>query len=161
MVYYKKEITLEIHEEGEGAFRLVGAMKDHIHDITLEMRAVYPEGSIISAAADIEIAPYGDICRETERLVDSLVGTRIEPGMNKSVAQLLGGPEGCTRLVDIVMELAKAFFQLNFIEKYFRYPGKFESLGDDHQKRLDVLVNVPPARNSCWALNEKAARRQG
>lgn len=161
MVYYKKEKSSEIHEEGEGLFRLVGTLKDHIHDLRMEIRATYPDGTILSAKAWLEVAPYGAICRETERLVDSLVGVRIEPGMTREVARLLGGPEGCTHLVDMVMDLAKAFFQINFIETYFKHPGKFESLGDDHQRRVDVLANVPPARNSCWALNEEGARRRG
>ncbi len=160
MVYYRKEKSSEIHKEGEGLFLLVGAFRDHIHGITVEMRATYPEGEILSAAASIEKAPYGAICKETESLMDALVGVRIEPGMNRKVGRLLGGPQGCTHLVDMVMDLAKAFFQINFMETYFKYPGRFESLGNDHQRRVDVIANVAPARNSCWALNEEAARRQ-
>jgi hypothetical protein len=159
MAYYKKEKSSEIHEEGEGVFRLVGTLRDHIHDITVELSAIYPQGTILSARADIQLAPYGDICSETERLMESLVGLKIEPGLNRDVARLLGGPQGCTHLVDMVMDLAKAFFQINFIETYFRHAGKFEALGDDHQRRIDVIANVPPARNSCWALNEEEARR--
>ena len=159
MVYYRKDKFSEIHKEGEGVFRLVGNLSDHGHDITVELRAHYPGGTILSARAEIELAPYGAICKETEPLMESLVGLKITPGINRKVVESLGGVTGCTHLVDIVMDLAKAFFQINFLETAINDPQKFEAIEDDHQRRVSVIADVPPARNSCWALNEEEARR--
>ena len=154
----KIEKSTEIEKEGEGVFKLIGTLRYQSHDLRVELRARYPQGTVLSANARMDEVPYGDICRETGKLMDSLVGLEIRPGISKEIARMVGGAEGCTHLVDMVLDLSKAFFQINFLETYSPYPGKFEAMGDDHLKRLDVLENIPAVKDSCWAFNLEGAK---
>jgi Protein of unknown function (DUF2889) len=73
-------------------------------DHTLEIKA-------IEAVTDAGPFP---VCHDVGASFGRLVGLRIGPGWRRRLRELLGGPEGCTHLVELLHPIATVAFQTIF-----------------------------------------------
>lgn len=103
---------------------------------------------VIAIQASIEHAPYPACPYFPAARFEKLIGQQIAPGWTARVRLALGGPNGCTHLVEMLGPLATTAIQTV-------YAWRGESPDEDHHQ--------PPADfiNSCHSLVEdgEAARR--
>ena len=80
-----------------------------IHDMWV--RLVVDETLLVhDIAAVTDSSPY-DICREAVEPMRAIVGERIKGGWSMMVKSKLGGAQGCTHLMEILIPLATAAYQ--------------------------------------------------
>jgi len=66
--------------------------------------------TILAIEAVTDQAPFR-VCPEITPNFQRLVGLRIGPGFNARVRELVGGPEGCTHLVELMAPIGTTAFQ--------------------------------------------------
>lgn len=126
---------------------------DPIHNMVLRL-TVDEDLVVREAEATMMDTPY-EICPQVAPNFARLVGLKIGKGWRKRVRELLGGIEGCTHLVELLVPLATTAFQS--IRPYQRYRLK-QSLeaGED-----DPTVRRPFQIDTChsWAAHRDVVRR--
>ncbi len=80
-----------------------------LHDISLTL-IVDSKLRILSVKAKIEAAPFNQCANITESF-QVLEGLSLGPGLNQHVKKLLGGPKGCTHIVELLGPIATTAFQ--------------------------------------------------
>ncbi len=77
----------------------------------MRLRLTLDDSLLIHAVeACIESAPF-HTCPGISQAYQKLVGTRIGPGWNRQIKELLGGVAGCTHLSELLLPLATTAFQ--------------------------------------------------
>lgn len=80
----------------------------------MRMRLTVDDGLAITAVEAVtEHGPYA-LCPEITPNFQALVGLRIGPGFTRAVKERLGGPRGCTHLVELLGPMATTAFQTVF-----------------------------------------------
>lgn len=80
-----------------------------IHDMWV--RLVVDETLLVhDIVAVTDASPY-DVCREAVEPMRAIVGQRIKAGWSMMVKAKLGGAQGCTHLMEILIPLATAAYQ--------------------------------------------------
>lgn len=92
-----------------GRFEIGSRFFDEDHDADLTLTLDVASGTVLSARARFHRAPYGERCAATAARAGRLVGLRVRPGCSRDVAEAVGGPEGCTHLVEMVMDALRAY----------------------------------------------------
>ena len=107
-----------------------------VHDMWI--RLVVDEDLVVKdVLAVTDASPYG-VCREAVAPLAVIIGEQIKPGWTNLVKEKLGGPVGCTHLMELLMPLATTAFQ---------------TLAPVRLRRLDVIgASGRPAKiDSCYA----------
>ena len=69
--------------------------------------------------------------------------------------RIVGGPGGCHRVSELLVEIAQAAYQLHFVRLFNSLPPEQRYRDDVPAKRhAYVLANVPGMRNTCFSYNE-------
>lgn len=89
-------------------------MSDTIHEIQVTLIVNMADAKILKAEAEFLRQP-DDMCKETAIIMEKLVGISLSNGIIKNAKEVIGGSCGCTHLVDLVIEAAKAFLQGNYM----------------------------------------------
>ena len=113
-----------MEEVDERTVKVISSMCDSFHEITVFLTVNLPDGIIQEARAEFVRKP-DEICGQTVELMDRLQGLTLGKGIIKNASRLIGGGSGCTHLVDLVVEAAKAFLQASFVIR-FRNLSSFE-----------------------------------
>jgi hypothetical protein len=80
-----------------------------IHDMWL--RLVVDEDLVVrDLVAVTDASPYA-VCREAVAPMAKIIGERIKAGWTNRVKELLGGAQGCTHLMELLIPLATAAYQ--------------------------------------------------
>jgi len=80
-----------------------------IHDMWV--RLVVDEDLVVKdLLAVTDSSPY-DVCREAVAPMARIIGERIKPGWSNMVKSRLGGAQGCTHLMELLLPLATAAYQ--------------------------------------------------
>jgi hypothetical protein len=124
-----------------------------IHDMWIRL-TVDNDFTVRAVETTMDATPY-QVCGGVTPNFQRLVGEKIQGGWRKRVRALLGGPQGCTHLVELLGPVATVAFQT--IRPYQRYLVK-KSLeaGDD-----DPTVKRPWQIDTCygWASDHDVVRR--
>ncbi len=86
-----------------------------VHDLSIRL-TVDGTGVVHDVLVVMDQGAHGP-CPEVGPAFGCLVGTRIGPGWNREVRRRLGGPGGCTHLVELLPQLATAFLQALWAER--------------------------------------------
>jgi hypothetical protein len=94
-------------ERTAGRLRLFHAMHDNVHgfEVTCEVDVV--SATMVGAEHITSRLPYAGICSEPQARLRALVGEKVDDGLRKRLAGLVGGPSGCAQLYDLVADLLK------------------------------------------------------
>jgi len=80
-----------------------------IHDMWL--RLVVDDDLVVrDLLAVTDASPY-DVCRDAVAPMAKIIGERIKPGWSNMVKSKLGGAQGCTHLMELLLPLATAAYQ--------------------------------------------------
>ncbi|MGI6064943.1 MAG: DUF2889 domain-containing protein [Bacillota bacterium] len=124
MLIFNRYKSCHVEEIDNRTVKVVSSMCDSFHEITVILMVSLPDGIIQEARAEIVRLP-DKICQQTTELLTNLRGVTLGKGIIKNATRLIGGSSGCTHLVDLVVEAAKAFLQGSFVIR-FRNLSDFE-----------------------------------
>lgn len=97
MQQFERNITYRLNLAENGLLSLTASLGDRFHDITIEV-LVDPQTLIVQTArADFRKYPSVD-CPNAARAMQKLHGFVIGKGLNRKLAEALGGVEGCGNL---------------------------------------------------------------
>jgi hypothetical protein len=80
-----------------------------IHDMWV--RLVVDEDLLVKDLLAVTDASPFHVCREAVAPMAKIIGERIKPGWSNMVKSKLGGAQGCTHLMELLMPLATAAYQ--------------------------------------------------
>lgn len=100
----QRNFSIDLYEAGPDNMVLVGTMLDDEHLIKLEVNVYLPDEQITRTRLDMIRSPF-PVCREVEKLADSLVGLRIERGVLGEIVRRVGGRTGCSHIKELATNI--------------------------------------------------------
>lgn len=101
---FRRDISYRVLYREDGTIALTATLKDRFHDIDAEVVTEGKSLIILSARADYRKAPTA-VCRNVSARLERLVGLTVGRGLNRNLAETLGGREGCGNLRNLLMGL--------------------------------------------------------
>jgi len=141
-----KHITVDFEE---GNLITAVEMEDNYHHFRVQVAFAFPSLEIKRASAEVVRAPNRQ-CYAVPGLVAGLVGIRVQPGFNRTVAKVVGGPGGCFHLGNLVGEAALAALQGIYAAANQVSGGALVKLPRDQRTRF-WLDRRPEMLDSCLA----------
>lgn len=109
MIILCRKTTVTSQQLPDGNLLLHGQFEDENHLIDAQVTVDRGTGHGTSTYATMGRTPYGEVCHRPLAAAGQLVGVTIGKGSSRQVAAILGGPNGCTHLVDLVIEVFRAY----------------------------------------------------
>jgi hypothetical protein len=109
VILLERKKTVIVQDSRPGRFLFHAHLEDDAHIIDLQLVVDEERGEVLSAYANMGMAPYGDRCRAAMGVVDQLVGHRIGPGSAREVFRIVAGPTGCTHVAELVIDAFRTF----------------------------------------------------
>ena len=121
-----------------------------VHDITIQV-TVDDQLKIHTITSNMRNIPTHE-CRQTQPVLQKLVGKVMGRGWRKAIAEAMGGVEGCTHMRELLANMATAAYQA--VPIYRRFYEQGPESGFD-------LNEPPPHLNQCktWKLDGEPVRR--
>lgn len=94
---FKRDISYRVHRGDDCQIVLTAHLKDHFHDIRMEVLADYESLKISAARVNFVRHPSED-CPNVAWRMERLVGFVIGRGLNRKLQEIFGGSEGCGNL---------------------------------------------------------------
>jgi hypothetical protein len=150
---------VEVEPQPDGTLLVSWRLTDDLLKTEVKLRVQPPELEIIQASAQMDRLPPGT-CRDAGEMIEDIEGVAIGPGLRKIANGLLGGPDGCTILVDAVLE------SCNAVILHFTRPGiqAGEQITDPDEKMARTRENLksnPRLIRSCIAFQDDSPIMQG
>lgn len=101
---FQRDISYRLVKQENGTAILTATLKDRYHDIEVRVTVDVATLAIASAEADFRKAPTSD-CRNVAPKFKKLVGYAIGRGLQKKLAEVFGGAEGCGNMRTLLMGL--------------------------------------------------------
>lgn len=148
--------TVSIYPLGEDRFLIEAVLQDEVHDVHVEVEIIHPSLEIVAARSQVRNGPFTSVCDLTQPNMQGLVGMRVSRGFTQRARAVVGGPGGCHRVSELIVEVAQAAYQLHFVRFFAENPVK-ERPADDVpvERRKAVLKMIPGMQNTCFSYNEK------
>lgn len=155
---YHRTKEVNIYPIGGDRFLIEAFLADEVHDVHAEVEILHPSLEIVAARSEVRNGPFTAVCNRTHLNMDALVGKRVARGFTGEARALVGGPGGCHRVSELLVEIAQAAYQLHFVRLFQNVPPEKRYRDDVPAKRhAFVLANVPGMRNTCFSYNEANA----
>jgi|GEM_PF-1177982 len=103
---YIQNMTIEAVPLDEDHLRVDGTLKDPDHHIEVYIVVAIRKREIIDVGARMLRQPY-PTCNQAMKRAHGLIGMKIRSGLYQKLAIVVGGPNGCVHLVDILMASCK------------------------------------------------------
>jgi len=146
--------VVEIETRPDGVLAVSWRLTDDLQKAEVNLLVQLPQLEIMEAEAKIDrFVP--ETCQSASERIKNVEGISIGSGLRKIVAGLLGGPDGCSLLMEAVLESANAVI-LNFTR-----PGieVGESMPDDAEKLTlfqEMVKSSPRLVRSCIAFQDES-----
>jgi hypothetical protein len=144
--------VVEVEPGADGELAVSWRLTDDLFKVEVRLTVQPPDLDIIEARAVFEryVPPSW---QKASELIKKIEGVSVGGGLRKIIAGLLGGPEGCSLLVDAVLE------SCNAVILYFTRPGieMGEGITDPEQKQIGLREMVklnPRLIRSCIAFQD-------
>ena len=148
--------TVSIYPLGENRFLIEAVLQDEIHDVHVEVEIVHPSLEIVAARSEVRNGPFTSVCDLTQPNMQGLVGMRVARGFTQAARAVVGGPSGCHRVSELIVEVAQAAYQLHFVRFFGERPAIERRQEDVPVERREAVMKVIPGmRNTCFSYNEK------
>lgn len=151
--------VVEVEPRPDGDLAVSWRLTDDLLKVEVRLVIQPPELEIIKAEAWLERFPPL-ACQDATERIRKAEGVSIGSGLRKILAGLLGGPEGCSILLDAVLECCNA------VILHFTRPGiEFgEAITDPEEKMAASRANIkanPRLIRSCIAFQDDSPIMQG
>lgn len=157
-IRFLRNKVVEVEPLSDGSLAVSWRLTDDLLKVEVNLKVQPPDLEIVEAEAELERLPPKEWLSAPE-LIKKVEGVRVGPGLRKIVRGLLGGPEGCSVLVDAVLESSNA------VILHFTRPGiqAVERLEDEEKLAVfrDMLKNNPRLVRSCIAFQDDSPIMQG
>ncbi|NPV27565.1 MAG: DUF2889 domain-containing protein [Firmicutes bacterium] len=110
MQIYSRQKSLSVTTQQEDQIRIEARLIDQVHEIGVILVVRVSTEEILEAEAIMQRFPWS-ICPEVVPKMGGLVGLKIQSGIRQQVKDIIGRSQGCTHLVDLVMEAVQGAFQ--------------------------------------------------
>jgi hypothetical protein len=136
-------------------FLIAAVLQDEVHDVHVEVEILHPALEIVAARSEVRNGPFTVVCNLTSPNVAGLVGLRVGRGFTQQARAVVGGPHGCHRVSELIVEIAQAAYQLHFVRFFAALPRAEREVDDvPIERRRRVLASIPGMRNTCFAYHE-------
>jgi len=147
--------SVSIYPIAGDRFLIDALLQDEVHDVHVEVEIVHPALEIVAARSDVRNGPFTQVCKLTAPNVSALLGLKVERGFTQKARAAVGGPGGCHRVSELLVEVAQAAYQLHFVRYFASLPQKAREAEDVPVKRRQaVLDSIPGMRNTCFSYHE-------
>jgi len=106
MEIYERNINASVSQEGDEFIRTKASLLDLNHNMRVEIRVRISDRTIVDAQGLMIKSPFR-ICDQTVSFVRNLKGLKIERGITRKMAGLLGRSSGCTHLYELSVEAVR------------------------------------------------------
>lgn len=106
MEIYERNINASVRRDSEDHIRTKASLLDLNHNMLVEIVVRISDRTIIDAQGQIVKSPFR-ICGQTVKFVRNLIGLKIERGITRKMAELLGKSDGCTHLYELSVEAVR------------------------------------------------------
>lgn len=147
--------TVSIYPLGGDRFLVEAVLQDEVHDVHVEVELLHPSLEIVAARSEVRNGPFTAVCDLTRPNMERLIGMRVGRGFTQAARAAVGGPTGCHRVSELIVEVAQAAYQLHFVRFFGERPAPERLAEDDPPaRRRAVLAAIPGMRNTCFSYNE-------
>ncbi|MDD2852354.1 MAG: DUF2889 domain-containing protein [Desulfuromonadaceae bacterium] len=101
---FTRDIRYHVQRDDEHSIILTARLKDHFHDIRMEVLADFASLAITAARVNFVRHPSLD-CPNVAVRMERLVGFTIGKGLNRMLQEIFGGGEGCGNLKVMLLGL--------------------------------------------------------
>ena len=155
---YLRNKVVAVEPQPDGSIAVAWHLTDDLLTAEINLRVQLPDLEIVEADAKLSrLVPSA--WSSAPELIKKIEGVRIGAGLRKIVQGLLGGPAGCSVLVQAVLECSNA------VILHFTRPGLQvgETLADDEKLIFlrDMVKNNPRLVRSCVAFQDDSPIMKG
>ena len=153
-IYHRTKQVSIYPIEGD-RFLIEAFLQDEVHDVHAEVEILHPSLEILAARSEVRNGPFTSVCNMTHPNIERLVGMRVERGFTGKARKVVGGPGGCHRVSELLVEIAQAAYQLHFLRLLHSVPPEMRQQEDVPARRQRfVLENVPGMLDTCFSYRE-------
>ena len=165
---HQRQVVYDAYVRDDGLFDIEGRLSDRrtyesynvdrelipvgdaVHDIVITV-TVDDQLKITAITSTMHNVPTG-ACRQTQAVLQALVGHTMARGWRKTINHAMGGVEGCTHMRELLFNMATAAYQA--VPIYARFYGKGPNAAFE-------LTEPPPHLNQCmtWRIDGEPVRR--
>jgi hypothetical protein len=106
MEILERNINSKARRESDGTIVVKSSILDLHHNMFFEMKIELDSKKIVYVKAEMVKVPYPQ-CKNALVNVNELVGLRLERGLVKKMAQILGKNTGCTHMLEIAITASR------------------------------------------------------
>ena len=152
---YHRTKEVNTYPLGGDRYLIEAFLQDEVHDVHAEVEILHPSLEIVAARSEVRGGPFTRVCNLTHPNVERLIGMRVERGFTGAARAIVGGPGGCHRVSELLVEIAQAAYQLHFVVLFQSLSPEQRTRDDDPPRRHAFVVdNVPGMRNTCFSYND-------
>ena len=157
-IRFLRNKVVEVSPLPDGSLAVSWRLTDDLLKTEVNLRVQPPDLEIVQAEAKLErLVPRA--WSSAPELIKKIEGVRVGAGLRKIVRGLLGGPNGCSVLVDAVLESANAVI-LHFTRPVLQVGECLE--GDEKMANLrEMIENNPRLIRSCVSFQDDSPIMQG
>ena len=157
-IRFLRNKVVEVTPLPDGSLAISWRLTDDLLKAEVNLTVQPPDLEIVQAEAGLDrLVPRA--WSTAPQLIKKIEGVRVGAGLRKIVLGLLGGPNGCSVLVDAVLESANAVI-LHFTRPVIQVGESFE--GEEKMANLrEMIRNNPRLVRSCVAFQDDSPIMQG
>jgi hypothetical protein len=150
-IRFLRNKVVEVSPLSDGSLVVSWRLRDDLLKAEVNLRVQPPDLEIVQAEAKLErLVPRA--WSSAPELIKKIEGVRVGAGLRKIVQGLLGGPNGCSVLVQAVLESANAVI-LHFTRPVLQVGENLE--GEEKLANLrEMIKNNPRLVRSCVAFQD-------
>ncbi|HOI94576.1 MAG TPA: DUF2889 domain-containing protein [Syntrophobacter fumaroxidans] len=150
MDIFQRSIHLNAKKTDDDHMQVAGSLLDLEHSFHLELTVRISTHTIVAATASMSKAPL-TLCYSVLGSLDQLKGLSIERGIIKEIRSRLGGPKGCTHLIELLND-ALRFTSMLLIGEAAGYGSR---LGEDLSEEEIIAQGKKRLRNTCFVFADE------
>lgn len=106
MEIYERNINANVRRIDDEHIITKASLLDLNHSIRVEIKVRISDRTIVNAQAAMVKTPF-QICFETAKFAQNMTGLKIERGVTRKIADLLGRSSGCTHIYELAIEAVR------------------------------------------------------
>lgn len=143
-----------VDEKEPGTWEAVSSFADTFHEMKVLVIARREEGyslqdtrafTLLSVTGEMMRCP-NSLCLDTLQKLKQLQGLKLEPPVRRRIRDVIGGPNGCRQLEDLVLDAVQGFFQAEFFVR-----GRNISAGEERRRHFHKEM-----KNSCYLHSQQS-----
>jgi hypothetical protein len=144
MEILERNINTQARRGPENTIIVKSSILDLHHNMFFEMKIDFDTKEIISVSAEMVKVPYPE-CKSALANVNDMIGLKLERGLVKKMAEILGKNTGCTHMLEIAIAASRtaSYTILNILSDGKRWK---EIMASDDEKYQVVKAYLD---NSC------------